>query len=903
MEEERKLEEVVGEKKNERIQVAVRCRPFLKNDINRGDLGQLSSRWEPKGERGATTVFCDPEKNTIKVSDLTHVVESRYDKIFDQDSTQHEVFDFMKPGLNDLLTGINCTVFAYGQTGSGKTHTMFGPKWEESVASRLSGGMKNDFFSNIDNHGIIPRTISHLFSTVDMKKHTLYCSFIQIYNEKLYDLLQDPEIEHPLDIREDKNAGIFVEGLTEYVVEKDRDCFILLKRGERNRVTRSTFMNAASSRSHSIFQLLLESNKMDSDGMLMRAKLNLCDLAGSEKINKEEIMNEQHFEELKTINLSLTTLGKVISVLGKKQSKKHIPYRDSKITRFLQDSLGGRTKTFLVAAVSPGEDCVEETISTLKFADRAKQVMVRAKANTFKGSDDALVKRLQKEILHLRDILNIRRKGGQGELAEQLMQLKQENSLLKERNIDFKDVEKLMQENKYMKLELQKFMSNTNTSQNFNQNKNEGEDPTDNVGFTQYNTHQQWNEDEEAKPLSNGISHTKKPLKMQLDQSDAIGKENNNNFEQYRYSRSSFRQGNHFSPRETTNSGNDMFPSLVPNAPLSKMLENKLTPKKSRSNNSTNFSNFQMGSAHLKDHLSKKGRCPLCTLPLPCKHYNDISELPKLPPSKYDYTVPKVSESMPPISNTMRGSTLENQHFSGKGSDMRTTSPVGIPDIFNPQSYPPGAFSSRSSQKVSSFLNTQMSNENKIECYKEKRPQKDFEMFLGREKEQGLNANVRVRGRSNIVDTKQGNLLQSIQEQREEEHRKKELQQAKKRIKTLNKLEDFRQKKLEEEIFKLEQERRLKDKQIRKQKRKDAKRHQYFARQKAKIGQYQFDKAEKFIEQKEKEEKKRKMEQMKFLKRKDDLIKLKAENGKNKEKEAELKDLMKDDLFEDTFLD
>lgn len=108
-----------------------------------------------------------------------------------------------------------------------------------------------------------------------MNTHTLYCSFIQIYNEKLYDLLQDPDIEHPLVIREDKNAGIFVEGLTEYVVEKDRDCFILLKRGERNRVTRSTYMNASSSRSHSIFQLHIESNKANSKGMFIRAKLNL----------------------------------------------------------------------------------------------------------------------------------------------------------------------------------------------------------------------------------------------------------------------------------------------------------------------------------------------------------------------------------------------------------------------------------------------------------------------------------------------------------------------------------------------------------------------------------------------------------------------------------------------------
>lgn len=208
--EESKVEESVKlEPKQDRIQVAVRLRPFLSKDYNREEV-----------------VFCDTTDKSIKVTDLTHVVESKYDKIFPSESTQDQVFNFIKPGLQSLLKGINCTVFAYGQTGSGKTHTMFGPKWEESVSSRLMGasGIKNnDFFANTENHGLIPRTISELFSILDPSMFTMYCSFIQIYNEKLYDLLQDPHIENPLVIREDKMAGIFVEGLTEYVVEKDRD--------------------------------------------------------------------------------------------------------------------------------------------------------------------------------------------------------------------------------------------------------------------------------------------------------------------------------------------------------------------------------------------------------------------------------------------------------------------------------------------------------------------------------------------------------------------------------------------------------------------------------------------------------------------------------------------------------
>ena len=572
----------------------------------------------------------------------------------------------MTPGLSDLLKGINCTVFAYGQTGSGKTHTMFGPKWEESIANILSGGYKNnDFFANVENHGLIPRTISHLFNTINMETHTMYCSFIQVYNEKLYDLLQDPEIEHPLIIREDKMAGMFVEGLTEYVVEKDRDWFILLKRGERNRVTRSTYMNASSSRSHSIFQLLIESNKVDSNGMFIRSKLNLWDLAGSEKINKEEVMNNQHLEELKTINLSLTTLGKVISALGKKHSKKHIPYRDSKITRFLQDSLGGKTKTYLLAAISPGEDWVEETISTLKFADRAKQVMVRTKANKFSGSDDALVKRLQKEILHLRDILNIRRKGGQGELAEQMMVLKEENSRLKEKQLELKDVEKLKHENKIIKLELQKLMR-TGTHENFNNGQkidiaNSGEI----FRMTGYTGNKEWDEDEVAKPLNNtqeenGFTNYNRTGMTQSDGSDQRVIENSNKRTNNIFSQNSQKENN-FSPRETDNTANEMFPSIHQNVPLSQVLQNKITPRKSHSNNSTNFSNFQLGSAHLKENLSKKGRWPLWTLPLPCSHYKDQSELPQVKPSKYSYVhhSSKPSESMPPITNTERNSTVD----------------------------------------------------------------------------------------------------------------------------------------------------------------------------------------------------------------------------------------------------
>lgn len=203
-----------------------------------------------------------------------------------------------------------------------------------------------------------------------------------------------------------------MEGQSEYVVNSAQDCFHLLRRGEQNRITRQTRNNIHSSRSHTIFQVLVESDTADEKGMLFRGKLNLCDLAGSEKIHKDENMGQQHLLELKTINMSLSSLGKVISSLAQGKKKDHISYRDSKITRLLQDSLGGNTKTTLIATVNSMAEFVSETISTLKFADRAKQIMVKVQANAVSAADDALVLKLQREVQHLKDILNLSRKGG-----------------------------------------------------------------------------------------------------------------------------------------------------------------------------------------------------------------------------------------------------------------------------------------------------------------------------------------------------------------------------------------------------------------------------------------------------------------------------------------------------------
>ncbi|CDW90867.1 kinesin motor domain containing protein [Stylonychia lemnae] len=430
--------------------------------------------------------------NRIKVSDASHLIESKYDLILDQKSSQRQVYSFVQDAVKEVFDGINSTILAYGQTGSGKTYTMFGPLWEENVIfnkkqqrSQLRNNLKDSSFAhNQDQEGIIPRSIREIFNLTKQQQNlsnTIYCSFIQIYNEKIFDLLQDGEAKNALKIREEETGNIFVEGLSEYIVQSEKDCFALLRRGEINRITRQTKKNMLSSRSHSIFQMLIENEKPDARGFIKRAKLNLCDLAGSEKIHgllNDQIESNAHLSELKTINLSLTTLGKVISALCKESkanrkaeminapkllkkgdhhlNKIHIPYRDSHLTRILQDSLGGNTRTVLIATVSPIIDNIDESISTLKFADRAKQVMTNVKVNEINAHDDALVQKLQKEVQALREVLAIRRKGQNSDIQSQFLRLKEENLKLKEiaQNVDM--VEKLKIENKLMRLELQR---------------------------------------------------------------------------------------------------------------------------------------------------------------------------------------------------------------------------------------------------------------------------------------------------------------------------------------------------------------------------------------------------------------------------------------------------------------
>jgi len=479
--------------------------------------------------------------------------------------------------LQTVLTGINSTIFAYGQTGSGKTHTMFGPNWEESLRANMASSYQrmslpdsSFYVEQTEKHGVIPRTIYKLFESLVTEKSlanfAIYCSFMQIYNEKLFDLLEDRESKHPLLIRENRYNGVYVQGLTEYVVTSMEDCLTLLFRGERNRIIRQTRLNMFSSRSHTIFQIQLENTKVDAQGKLRRAKLNLCDLAGSEKVGAEANLSGKHFEELRNINQSLTTLGKVVAGLSSKAL--HIPYRDSKLTRILQDSIGGNTRTCLIAAVSPIAECADESISTLTFANRAKRVRITALPNVINASDDALVKKLQQELQYMKDLLQLKRKGGAGDVNRQLILLKQENDKLRAIHNDWGEVERLKMENKMMRLELQRL-------------KDQGP-----IGNDIYN-HLLSNKTSEPTNWENGsFQH-----RVVHNSPQSVTLENGAN-----------------------HSGQSFF-TTISAVDITRRIEQQRRHEREKAVDG------------LRKSMTKLGRCPICTLVIPCKHCKTKEEL------------------------------------------------------------------------------------------------------------------------------------------------------------------------------------------------------------------------------------------------------------------------------------
>ncbi|CAL9129741.1 kinesin-like protein KIN-7L [Musa acuminata AAA Group] len=379
----------------EKISVAVRFRPSAAGDP------PADRHWRVQDE-------------SISLVAPGSGVSFAFDHVFDPSYNNAMVYDLLiKSIIQAAVDGFNGTAFAYGQTSSGKTFTMSGSEEEP---------------------GIIPLAVEDVFRTTKMttdREFLIRVSYMEIYNEEINDLLTLGNQKLP--IHESLERGFFVAGLREEIVNSAEQVFELLKHGEANRHFGETNMNARSSRSHTIFRMVIESSKRNPMNLgdasntdaIRVSVLNLVDLAGSERIAKTGAGGVR-LKEGKHINKSLMILGNVINKLSESgRQRGHIPYRDSKLTRILQPALGGNSKTSIICTVAPEEVHIEETRGTLQFASRAKRITNCAQVNEIL-TDAALLKRQKLEIEELRRKLQ----GSHSEILEQVI-LKQRNDMHK----------------------------------------------------------------------------------------------------------------------------------------------------------------------------------------------------------------------------------------------------------------------------------------------------------------------------------------------------------------------------------------------------------------------------------------------------------------------------------------
>uniref|UniRef100_A0A8C2ZEK5 Kinesin family member 15 n=1 Tax=Cyclopterus lumpus TaxID=8103 RepID=A0A8C2ZEK5_CYCLU len=356
-----------------------------------GDSIKVFVRVRPLTQCSGLTTDGDPKlcltvtsPNTIRLLSKPEPRTFTYDHVADMDTSQDSVFSSVAKNIvESCMNGYNGTIFAYGQTGSGKTFTMLGPSDLDNFTDEL--------------RGVIPRSFEYLFFLINReveksgqsKSFLCKCSFIEIYNEQIYDLLDTASA--CLFLRENIKKGLFVEGA-------------VLSMGWRNRRVASTSMNRESSRSHAVFTMTLESKESLNEVVNIRmSQLNLVDLAGSER-QKDTHTEGSRLKEASSINRSLMCLGQVIMALVDVSNGKnrHICYRDSKLTFLLRDSLGGNAKTYIIANVHPGVKCFGETLSTLQFAQRAKLIKNKAVINE---DTQGNVRQLQAEVKKLKEQL------------------------------------------------------------------------------------------------------------------------------------------------------------------------------------------------------------------------------------------------------------------------------------------------------------------------------------------------------------------------------------------------------------------------------------------------------------------------------------------------------------------
>ncbi|XP_056336662.1 kinesin-like protein KIF3C [Danio aesculapii] len=368
-------------KTGESVKVVVRCRPLNRKEESSGyenivqmdvKLGQVALRNAKAGPGDLLKTFT-------------------FDAVYDECSKQGDLYDeTVRPLIDSVLRGFNGTIFAYGQTGTGKTYTMQG-QWLDA-----------------ERRGIIPNSFEHIFTHISRSQNQQYlvrASYLEIYQEEIRDLLTKDHSKK-LELKESADSGVYIKDLSSFVTKNVKEIEHVMNVGNQTRSVGFTNMNEHSSRSHAIFIITVECSQLGPDGQnhIRVGKLNLVDLAGSERQTKTGVQGER-LKEATKINLSLSALGNVISALVDGRSS-HVPYRDSKLTRLLQDSLGGNAKTIMVATLGPASYNYEETLTTLRYANRAKNIKNKPRVN--EDPKDALLREFQEEIARLKAQLDKR---------------------------------------------------------------------------------------------------------------------------------------------------------------------------------------------------------------------------------------------------------------------------------------------------------------------------------------------------------------------------------------------------------------------------------------------------------------------------------------------------------------
>ncbi|KAL0049957.1 hypothetical protein WJX82_001623 [Trebouxia sp. C0006] len=384
------------QKNIECVKVVVRCRPLSRDEIKSGHQPVVVARLPEQQIQIQRTGSSEAPR------------EFTFDQVYDWNSRQQDIYDATaRPIVDAVLSGYNGTIFAYGQTGCGKTFTMEGKEDPPEL------------------RGIIPQAFDHIFTEIAKGEHRQYlvrATYLEIYQEEVQDLLSKNPNQR-LEVKESAEKGVYVKGLVQFVVKSVAEINSVLQVGRKNRSVGATCMNQDSSRSHSVFTITVETaDKEDSAATASTSspatgisggtsaagggkntvrvgKLNLVDLAGSERQSKTGATGDR-LKEATKINLSLSALGNVISALVDGKPGGHVPYRDSKLTRLLQDSLGGNTKTVMIANIGPAGYNYEETLSTLRYANRAKNITNKPRIN--EDPKDAMLREFQGEIARLK---------------------------------------------------------------------------------------------------------------------------------------------------------------------------------------------------------------------------------------------------------------------------------------------------------------------------------------------------------------------------------------------------------------------------------------------------------------------------------------------------------------------